>query len=106
MAVRAPDCCMAAGTARIAPSRTAATTPTAAGPLAAVRETAEALRQEHLDTLAEEFLALVAEYLLGLGVDHRDIARPVDHDHRAGRGFHDLAEALHAMMHHTPPLEV
>ena len=51
-------------------------------------------RHEHLDRLAQHFLARVAEHAFGLRIDHLDLARAADHDHRVGRRLHDLPEAL------------
>ena len=54
----------------------------------------EPLRHQHLDGLTEHLVALVAEHLLRLRIDHLDVAHLVDHHHGVGRRFDDLAEAL------------
>ena len=55
---------------------------------------AEALGHQHLDLLADEVGAGVAEQRLGLGVDQDDGALPVDDDHGVGRRFEEHAETF------------
>ena len=46
---------------------------------------AEAVRDQVGDGLADQLLALVAEEVLGLGIDERDVAVPIDDHHRVWR---------------------
>ena len=49
-------------------------------------------RYEHFDGLTEEFRPRIAEHPLGLGIDHDNGARPVNHDHGARRSLDDQPE--------------
>jgi hypothetical protein len=52
------------------------------------------LRHQHLDGLAQELLASIAEQPLGLGVDQHDAPGPVDDHHGVGCGLEQPAELL------------
>ena len=49
-------------------------------------------RYEHFDGLTEKFRPRIAEDPLGLGIDHDDGSRPVNHHHRARRSLDDQLE--------------
>jgi hypothetical protein len=49
-------------------------------------------RYEHFDGLAEQFRSRISENPLGLGVDHDDGSRPVNHYHRGRRSLDDQLE--------------
>src|SRR5207253_2103925 len=53
---------------------------------------AHALRQKHLDRLAQEFLPRVTKQALELGVDQDNVATAVDGDDRIGSGFEQTAQ--------------
>ena len=53
----------------------------------------EADRDDVGDLLSEQFVAAVAELLLGLKVEENDLAVLVDHDHRVRRRFEEAAVA-------------
>src|SRR5258708_32219556 len=52
----------------------------------------EPLRDEHLDGLAEEFVAMVAEQLLCLGIDQYDAAVGAHDNHGVRRGVQQTAK--------------
>ena len=52
------------------------------------------LGQEYLHRFAEQLVAVVAEHLLDLAIDHTQPALAVDQHDRVGRGFHHQPEAL------------
>jgi hypothetical protein len=54
--------------------------------------TAEALGYEHFHRLTQQLSPFVPENLLGLSIDHDDLAGPVDHHHGIGRSLNDLPE--------------
>src|SRR5262249_11100626 len=54
----------------------------------------EALRHQHLDPLADELVARVAEELLGLGVDEDDPPAALHDDHGVGCRLEQAAELL------------
>jgi hypothetical protein len=54
----------------------------------------EARRDQHLDRLADQFHAAVAEQPLDLAVDHDDRAGAIGHDHPAGRRLDRETELL------------
>jgi hypothetical protein len=49
-------------------------------------------RQQHLDRLAQQRLAAVAEHLFGLRVDQHNFPFPIDDDNRVRRRFQQSAE--------------
>src|SRR5207244_4484336 len=55
---------------------------------------AESIGDEHLDPLADELIARIAEELLRLCVDEQDAAILVDDDHRIRRRFEETSELL------------
>ncbi len=59
-----------------------------------------ALGDQHLDAMSQQFRASVAEELLGLSVDQRDLALVVDDDHGVGRGFEQRAEFFFSLFSH------
>jgi hypothetical protein len=56
--------------------------------------TAESLRHQDFDWLAENFFALVAEKPFCLRIHHVDAPGGVDHDHRVRRGLNDPSKPL------------
>ena len=54
----------------------------------------EALWHQHLDGLAQHFIALVAEHPLRLGIDHLNAPFAVDHHHCVRCRFNNLPETL------------
>ena len=53
-----------------------------------------ALWHEHLDELAQHFIALVAEHPLRLSIDHLNAPFAIDHHHRVWSCLNDLPETL------------
>ncbi len=53
-----------------------------------------AFRHEQLDWFSKQLIPCIAEYPLGLSVDHFDEAGMADHNNRVWRRFHHLAETL------------
>ena len=64
-------------------------------PMAGVR-LAKALRHQQVHRLTQQLLAPIAEQLLGLGVDHYDLAAVVDDHHRVRGRLQQPAEHLFA----------
>ena len=60
-----------------------------------------AFRDQHLDALAQQFGAGIAEELFGLSVHQRDFSLVVDDDHRVGRGFEQRAEFFFGLFSHS-----
>ncbi len=60
----------------------------------------QALGQQHLQRIADELRARIAEHHFGVRIDQHDTAFGVDHDHAAGRRLDDFLEhALQAFAH-------
>ncbi len=55
---------------------------------------AKALGNQHLQRLAEQFRARIAEQRLRVAIDESDLAAAVCHEHRVGRRLHHQAKAL------------
>src|SRR5262245_22600661 len=55
---------------------------------------AQALGHEHIDRSADQLVTAIAEDLLGLGIDDRDLSRGVDHDDAARAGIDGEPEYL------------
>ena len=55
---------------------------------------AQARRHQHVDRLADQLVAAIAEHLLGLGIDDRYLPAAVHHDDAAGVGINREPEHL------------
>ena len=63
--------------------------------------TVETVGDQHVNGLADEFIASVTELSFDLGVGQRDFAVAIDHEHAAGTRFH--GQRKHLIGGYFPP---